>query len=152
MIGRIFIIKSALIYIILPLLIVSCDKSNEEIGEDDLLIDGHYGGNFSYNGSNYWYLLEINQNNYEEWPSGGVMYQKSYGCLTTGTYSIDRNIITFEIDSFKFSGFPEPCITDMLLPGTYTITSPEIQDSLIFERGIGDNHIIYYLKKPSLNE
>jgi hypothetical protein len=75
------------------------------------------------------------------------MFQKSMSCLTVGTYSIHNNALSFKLGSYKFKDFPEPCPSDMRLPGIYTITNTEKQDSLIFKRGTGDAQIIYYLKK-----
>jgi hypothetical protein len=70
------------------MLLVFCDNENETFNEIDLFNDGFYGGSFSYKDIDYWYSIEFNDNRYEEWPSGGAIYQKSFDCLTTGTYSI----------------------------------------------------------------
>ncbi len=139
--------KTVIFCVLLAFLIVSCDKNNEEIKENDLLYDGFYGGSFSYDSINYWYLLEINHNNYEEWPSGGAIYQKSYSCLTTGTYSINDSVITFISDTFKFKDYPEPCIDDMILPGEYQIVYRDDYDSIVFEKGMEPGKITYMLKR-----
>jgi hypothetical protein len=131
-------------------LVVSCESEDNQITNYQIS-DGCYQGYFYYQDNSYWYSICFENEEYVEWPSGGAAFQKSLGCLTVGSYSTENNFLSFELDSNKFSDFPEPCVTDMYLPGTYTITSSEIQDSLIFERGTGDNQIIYYLKKPALD-
>ena len=125
-------------------LVASCEREDNQ-STNYQISDGCYQGYFDYQDNFYWCSICFENDEYVEWPSGGVLFQKSMGCLTVGTYSTNSNIISFKIDSFKFSDFPEPCVIDMQLPGNYTITSSEIQDSLIFEKGTGDNQIIYYL-------
>lgn len=147
MIVSIYNKKSVLIYILLALLLITCHKNNQEIFENDLLNDGFYGGSFSYDSINHWYLLEIIHNNYEEWPSGGVMYQKSMGCLTTGTYLINDSIITFMLDSFKFEDYPESCVPAMILPGKYRLIYRDNYDSIVFEKETNNSKIIYMLKR-----
>jgi hypothetical protein len=141
--------KPVSLYILLAFLLVTCDKNGVELIEDDLLIDGYYGGSFAYDGLDYWYLLEINHNNYEEWPSGGAIYQKSMGCLTTGTYSINDSIITFISDSIKFEDYPFPCATGMSLPGEYQINCRDDNDSIVFEKETENSTIVYYLKRAN---
>jgi len=141
--------KTVFILITLALLMVTCDKNSDGVEENDLFNDGYYGGGFSYEGISYWYLLEINQSNYEEWPSGGAIYQKSMGCLTTGTYSINDSILTFTLDSFKFEGYPFPCVTDMILPGEYQINYRDDNDSIVFEKETENGKIVYYLNRAN---
>lgn len=69
------------------------------------------------------------------------------GCLTVGAFSIQDSFISFQLDSFKFEDYPEPCESDMLLPGNYEILYQGKPDSLIFKKGNNENEIIYYLKK-----
>lgn len=106
--------KLVLFIIALAVLLVTCDNDNEILNENDLINDSFYGGSFLYKSIDYWCLIEFNYNKYEEWPSGGAIYQKSYGCLTDGSYSINDRMLTFILDSFKFEDFPGPCVTEMI--------------------------------------
>jgi len=141
--------KTALFVITLAILLVTCDNNNEVFNENDLINDGFYGGSFSYKSIDYWCLIEFNCNKYEEFPSGGMIYQKSFSCLTTGTYWINESVLTFILDSFKFEGYPEPCVIDMLLPGEYHINYRDNNDSIVFEKETGNGKIIYYLKRAN---
>jgi len=121
-------------------------------GEEGLQIlnqmtDGYYQGYFDFQGQSYYSLIQFENGRYEEWPSGGAMYQKSMGCLSVGFYSTKNGFFTFELDSYKHQGFPESCITEMVLPGVYDIIYSDKQDSLVFKRGSGKHEITYYLKK-----
>ncbi len=138
--------KRILFIFILAVFIVGCKKSDDTNIENYKINDGCYTGTFSYQGNNYWSMICFDNNNYEEWPSGGVLFQKHPDCLTIGTYSINNNKLTFEIDSFKFNNHQDSCIPDMLLSGEFKINDLVDNDSLIFEKGIGENRIIYYLK------
>jgi len=74
------------------------------------------------------------------------MYQKDMGCLSVGRYSIDSFRFTFTLDSLKFKFFP--CfLPESKLPGEYIITNIVDGDSVIFEKGTGENRIIYFMKK-----
>jgi len=143
--------KAVLFVIALAMLLVTCDKNNEVLNENDLINDGFYGGSFLYDSIDYWCLIEFNYNKYEEWPSGGAIYQKSMGCLTTGSYSINEGMLTFILDSFKFEDYPEPCNNDMLLPGEYQINYRDNNDSIVFEKETENGKIIYYLKRAKLD-
>ena len=124
-------------------LTTGCNKQNVNYK----ITEGYYEGYFDYMDTLYWCLIQLEDKKYVEWPSGGVWFQKSFGCLTVGDYSISGDRLFFELDSFKFESFPEPCESDMLLPGEYEIYDFIDQDSLIFEKGAGDNKIVYYLKR-----
>ena len=128
-------------------LIASCDNKDENQIIQYQVAEGCYGGYFDYQNVSYWCSICFENGQYIEWPSGGVLLQKSMSCLTVGTYSKENNTMSFVLDSFKFKNFPEPCTTNMLLPGSYQITNTDKKDSLIFKRGTGNNQIIYYLKK-----
>lgn len=74
------------------------------------------------------------------------MYQKDMGCLTVGTYSIDSFRLTFTLDSIKHKYFP--CtLPGTMLPGEYKITNIVGRDSVVFEKGSGDNRIIYKMNR-----
>ena len=141
--------KTVLFVIAIAMIVVTCDNNNEVLNENDLINDGFYGGSLSYKSIDYWCLIEFNCNKYEEFPSGGMIYQKSIGCLTTGTYSINESVLTFTLDFFKFEGYPEPCVTDMLLPGEYHINYRDNNDSIVFEKETENGKIIYYLKRAN---
>lgn len=131
------------------MILVACNNDEEQIA--NLLVDGFYQGSFSYTNMDYWYLIEINRQHYEEWPSGGVMFQKSMGCLTTGSYLIHDNKITFDLDSLKFEDFPEQCITDMFLPGDYQIIYRDNNDSIVFSKLSDTDQITYKLKRKNFD-
>jgi hypothetical protein len=139
--------KKWFVFIVMSCLIIACRKTSEPNYEDIVISDGCYMGRFNYKGIDYWAEICFDKNRYEEWPSGGAAFQKSYGCLTIGTFSIGKNILTFKSDTWKFNNYPEPCVPDMILPGDYLIKGTMNNDSLIFEKGSGNSRIIYYLKK-----
>lgn len=126
---------------------VGCNKQDDTQNVNYKITEGCYGGYFDYKDTFYWCSICLEDNKYVEWPSGGAYFQKSLGCLTVGAYSINGDILSFALDSFKFVDFPESCERNMLLPGEYKIYDIIDQDSLIFEKGNGDSKIIYYLKR-----
>ena len=138
--------KNLIVVIALFAAFVACDTEVEQT-EYVPIAGGYFEGHFEYRDTAYWCLIQMADGRYEEWPSGGAMFQKSMGCLTLGSYNQQNEKITFEADKFKFPGFPEACVPDMILPGDYTIVYAGEPDSLVFKRGTGDNEIIYYLKK-----
>ena len=138
--------------------VAGCNKKNnldQEPNPDPFkgpykIAHGCYMGYFIYDGQKLKLWSEIcfdtTTSKYVEWPSGGIAYQKDMGCLTVGTYSIDSFRLTFTLESFKFKTFP--CTLPIsVLPGEYKITNIVKSDSIIFERGTGDNRIIYYMKR-----
>jgi hypothetical protein len=132
--------------IVIIALLVACDD-NIDNQINNTIADGYYEGYFDFQQTSYWCLIHFENGKYVEWPSGGAYFQKSMGCLTVGTFSAKNNIIAFELGSFKFEDFPEPCETDMLLPGNYEILYEGQQDSLVFKKGSNESEITYYLKK-----
>jgi hypothetical protein len=130
----------ALFFIVL---LISC----EDIDDNYQISDGCYEGYFKYQETSYWCSICFENGKYIEWPSGGARFQKSWSCLTVGTYSTESNTLSFVLDSYKFKDINEPCTENMLLPGRYEITNTDKIDSLIFKKGTGDNQIIYFLKK-----
>ena len=109
---------------------------------------GCYMGYFIVKGQKLWseICFDTAAHKYVEWPSGGIMYQKDMGCLSVGRYSIDSYRLTFTLDSLKFKFFP--CfLPESKLPGEYIITNIVNGDSVIFEKGTGENRIIYFMKK-----
>ena len=124
-------------------LLISC----ENLDDYDQISDGCYEGYFKYQGTSYWCSICFENGKYIEWPSGGANFQKTWSCLTIGTYSTERNTLSFMLDSFKFKDSVEPCNTNMLLPGRYKITNSNKKDSLIFKKGTGENQITYFLKR-----
>ena len=126
-------------------LMSSCDLFENQMYIE--VTDGCYHGYFRYNNQNYWSSICFENGKYVEWPSGGAMYQKSYSCITVGTYSTEDNKLEFLFGSYKMKDFPENCNADLLLPGKYKIKNSGKQDSLIFTRGSGDELIVYHLKR-----
>jgi len=139
-------VKTPLCTLILILFLTGCNE-NDTLNETDILPNDVYMGSYHYQGIDYWSEIIISDDTYNERPSGGYYYQKPYNCLTAGTYSVYGNKLTFTLDVYPFFENPsEPCNPDVLLPGEYQINSIS-SDSLIFERGTGDNRIVYYMKR-----
>lgn len=147
--------QKLLIIIICSLIFIECNKvNNSPIDENDpsflyknSIADGFYMGDFVYQGKSYWCEIEFNKNKYEEWPSGGTLYQKEMSCLTLGTYTIIDNILILKLDSFKYEGYPFPCNPSMKLPGDYKIHLITENDSIVFSREVENNKIKYHLKR-----
>lgn len=153
--------KKLLILIICTLLFIGCNKVKNDnnynndtfdINDPSILFkntitDGFYMGNFVYQGMNYWCEIDFSNGKYEEWPSGGVAFQKKMGCLTTGTYTIGNGIVSFKLSDYKFKGYQESCNPSMILPGDYKIHLITENDSIIFSRGVENNKIKYHLKR-----
>jgi len=116
------------------------------------IVGGYFEGYSDYRDTSYWCLAQMADGRYEEWPSGGAMFQKSMGYLTLGSYTMQNDAITFKSDKFKHPGFPEACVPAMLLPGSYALVYAGQPDSLVFKRGMGDNEIIYHLKKKKVGQ
>ena len=141
--------KNLFLLIALVAAVVACDTEVEQ-AEYAPIVGGHYEGHFTYRDTGYWCLIQMADGRYEEWPSGGVWFQKSMGCLTLGSYDQQNDKIIFKADKFKFPEFPEACVPAMLLPGTYAIVYAGEPDSLVFKGGTGDTEIVYYLKKKKM--
>jgi hypothetical protein len=127
----------------------SCQDDDKELISNKGVAEGYYEGWFSYRDRNYWCLIQFEEDRYEEWPSGGVMYQKSMACLTKGTYYSDGNKLVFNPGTLKHEGFPDQCVADTKLPGTYVLFNTGRQDSLVFAKGEGDSRIIYHVARMS---
>lgn len=147
-----FIVIKNCYLILLLFLILGCKKTNDTEPETFkgpyIIANGCYQGYFYFKDKSLWCDICFDTTNYkyEEWPSGGIMYQKDMGCLTVGTYSIDSFRLTFTLDSIKHKFFP--CfLPESVLPGEYKITNIVGRDSVIFEKGTGDNRIIYKMKR-----
>ena len=133
-------------------MMTSCNKTNnadpEPFKGPYKIANGCYMGYFFIKDQSLWseICFDTVTNKYEEWPSGGIMYQKDMGCLTVGTYSIDSFRLTFTLDSIKHKFFP--CtLPESILPGEYKITNIVGRDSIIFEKGTGGNRIIYKMRR-----
>jgi hypothetical protein len=145
------VLKKIIGLLIIVLTIGNFIRCNDET-EDVRFASGIYMGHFDYQGTHYWCEIDFDSTRYVEVPSGGAFYQKSDLCLTVGGYTTHENKIVFTLDSFKFPGSSETCVSDMLLPGEYTIYNTNKADSIIFERGKDSHEIKYYLKKLILDE
>lgn len=137
-----------IISILLIILFPSCESDN--LSPNYQITDGTYLGYFLHQNHSYWYSIIFTNGKYLERPSGIEEDQKELGCISFGSYSIDKNIISFEFEYSVFSNQLDLCMTDWSLPGSYKIISSELQDTLIFERGTGENHIAYHLKKKEI--
>lgn len=125
--------------------LIACNDNVEN--QVNTTIDGSYVGHFDYHDTSYWCAIELKNGKYEEFPSGGVYMQKPMYCLTVGEFSIQNKFITFQLDSFKYPGYPKPCKSGMPLPGNYEILYQGPSDSLVFKKRDIENDIIYYLNK-----
>ncbi len=139
--------KTIFYTLILIALFTGCSKNSDTPDDNQKIPEGDYIGYFDYHDTLYWYAVSIDGNMYTEWPSGGAYYQKSFSCLTVGTYSLKGDIVTFYPDSFKFEGFPEMCNSDMVLQGEFIVDEKMDTDSLIFNRNLNTNGIKYYLQR-----
>lgn len=146
--------KQYYLIILFVFLITGCNKNNNIETDSEpfkgpyKIPGGSYMGNIIVKGQKLWseICFDTATHKYIEWPSGGIMYQKEMGCLSVGTYSIDSSRLTFTLDSLKFKFFP--CsLPESKLPGEYRITNIVDRDSIIFEKGTGENRIIYFMKK-----
>lgn len=136
--------KRISLIILIAGILFSCTKQDDNTA---IQLEGTFSGYFEYKGTTYWSSISFDEDTYTEWPSGGIYYQKSIECLSVGTYLLNENTCTFHLDSFKYSQHQNPCESDILLPGEYEVTYLSAQDSIVFEKGIGVNRIVYYLGK-----
>jgi len=129
---------------------IGCNKTDDNSSYK--IINGMYVGYYSYKGNNYWHSINLDHNKYEEFPSGGVFYQKDIICLTVGSFSTNRENLIFEPDSFKFGESDGiNCNSDLILSGDFKINYIE-NDSISFEKEAGEKRIIYFLKRYKDNE
>jgi hypothetical protein len=132
----------------LIILFPSCESDNPS--PNDQIMDGTYLGYFIHENHSYWYSIHFANGNYFERPSGIEKDQKELGCISYGSYSLVNNILSFEYEYSVFSDQRDPCLVDWSLPGSYNIINSKLNDSLVFERGSGENHISYHLKKMEI--
>jgi len=121
------------------------DSDEEALLEKDRFSEGIYMGYFVFQDQNYWCEIVYNGNKYEEWPSGGAYFQKEMSCLTTGSFIVKNNILTYNLEKYKFPSFPVTCNSEMNLPGDYKIHLITKNDSLVFSKGVGKDKIKYHL-------
>ena len=130
-------------------ILISCNKDNQ-LHPDYKITDGYYMGTFSYQGEKYFSEIVFDKNKYEEWPSGGFLYQKALTCLSIGRDTIIDDILSFKLDSIKYNFPGWECNPNMFLPGEYKINLINEEDSLVFSRGLKANLIVYNLKRLKL--
>jgi len=140
-----------LLVLLITVFIVGCQGKKETYIADNKVQNGIYLGYFEYQNQKYWCEIEFINDKYVEWPSGGAMFQKSYGCLTVGTWSAGNGKLTFNMGSYKMPGYPESCVQDMLMPGQYNFYDVMKSDSLVFENGSNAGRIKYHLVKLQLD-
>ncbi len=141
---------SFFIFLIISIL-SGCKGSAEMSNRISVIENGIYMGYFEYQDKNYWCEIEFTNDQYIEWPSGGAMFQKSYGCLTVGTWSAGNGKLIFNMGSYKMPGYPETCVPDMLITGQYNFYDVSKSDSLVFEKGSNASRIKYHLIKLQLD-
>jgi len=120
-----------LITIIIPFFLLSCNDDNLNNSELRLKA-GVYEGSFHYDTLQLWESFGISDFGFEEYASGGVMYQKYPNCaLTKGTYTLSEGTISFI--NIQIAQPPNGKISDhqneLLLIGDYIVES--ISDSTI---------------------
>lgn len=137
--------KALIPIFLVTLLFIACEPDSTN---NYVLTDGVYMGIYHYQNKTYFSEIEIDSNRYEEWPSGGFIYQKSDLCLTVGKYSVSGDILSFKPDSFKYKMPDYQCTTeDMVLSGDFRLKVFGVSDSIKFSRGRGSSSISYILKK-----
>lgn len=96
---------------------------------EDHIKPGYYSGTFQYDNIILWESIGISSNSFEEYASGGVMYQKYPEiCLTKGTFKIINDSINFS--DIQITQPPiDNCGDDFLLMDSYYIE--ELSDSAI---------------------
>jgi len=115
-----------LFFSIICISLLACEKTNNKIQ------NGHYSGYFKYGTIQLWESFGIENDNFIEYASGGVMSQKfPIYCLTKGTYKIRGG--TIEFNNIQVAQPPNKelstCDQDFLLIGSYNIE--ELNDSTI---------------------
>ena len=112
-----------IIFIVFTLFVVGCerDNSNDSILK---LKEGIYEGSFIYDTLQLWESIGIIKDSFEEYASGGVMYQKyAKYALTKGTYKIIGDSIYFSDIHLAQppNGNPDNFEKDFLLMGSYLV-------------------------------
>jgi len=139
--------RKTLFVVFLIVNIASCENTDNQEMLNYHIDNGCYEGYFEYQNDHYRCSICFENGTYFERP-GQLSTRKNDYCLTAGTYSTESNNLFFEFEFRVFhDAYRQECLLDMHLPGTYEIRNSEVQDSLIFSRGNGDNYIIYKLKK-----
>jgi hypothetical protein len=131
------------------LILISCNKDNQ-FHPDYKITEGYYMGTFTYQNKKYFSEIVFDKNKYEEFPSGGFIYQKAETCLSIGRDTIIDDILSFKLDSIKYNFPGWECNPNMFLPGEYKINLLNEEDSLVFSRGLKANLIVYNLKRLKL--
>jgi len=142
-----------MLFLLFAGLISGCGKLGDDHAAKNgaVIQDGIYMGYFEYQNQKYWSEIAFDGNTYVEWPSGGAMFQKPYGCLTVGTFEVSGYKLIFKLGAYKMKEFPGECVNDMSLPDVYTIYGTMKKDSIVFEKGSGSAKIKYHLLKLKLN-
>lgn len=141
--------KYFILFFLFFLILISC-KKDIQLLHDYKITDGYYMGTFTYQDKKYFSEIVFDNNKYEEWPSGGFIYQKAETCLSIGRDTIIDDFIFFKLDSIKYNFPGWECNPDMFLPGEYKIDFLNEKDSLVFSRGQKSNLIVYNLKRLKL--
>ena len=127
----------ALMILIILLTCFSCDKEEEKI-----FLNGYYSGTFTLGNATYSELISFTDEFYIEFPSLGIKNQL-LPCFSHGYYELDGNTITFDrAEKTNCSG------PDRLLSGEYDII--QMGDTLIFEKGLGDEYVVYTMIETSV--
>jgi hypothetical protein len=136
-----------LLFILIPVFLVSCNDDNLSSSEMRLKT-GLYEGSFHYDTLKLWESFGIMDFDFEEYASGGAMYQKYPNCaLTKGTCKITEGTISFS--NIQIAQPPDGKITEhqneLLLIGDYTIEN--VSDSTIdFWKNSSKGRQEYHLK------
>lgn len=113
----------------------------------NIVKSGYYVGYFEYQGIHYYSSVILNNNDYSEGASGGVVYQKNPASLTEGRYFIYEGNIIFNPQHYQMN---ESEIwkrnPDLILDGAFKIIFLK-SDSISFARGSDDKKIVYLLRR-----
>jgi hypothetical protein len=132
---------------LLAVFAVSCKKETAEKSPSHGITDGIYMGSIQFQGQRYFSQIHFIDGTFEEYASGGVMYQKMPNCLTEGNYSIQSGAIRFNPKSLPEKG-SAPCTPEMELSGAYSYYIAA--DSVSFWRTARNVKVEYTLKKMAL--
>ncbi len=109
---------------------ISCEKENNDVAFK--LKNGAYMGSFKYDNNHFWEAFTIQDESFDEYASGGVLFQKApVYPLTNGTYEIINDSIYFINIQLPQSAIEDisDYDKDFLLMGSYYIE--EFSDSTI---------------------
>jgi len=134
-------------HVILLLVLISFTGCSKEDNPGVRIKDGFYDGSLKYDNQIIWESFGIKEDTFEEYASGGVMYQKWPSiCLTSGSYKILDNSIIFDkvenpLPPYSLDG----CDEEYLLKGSYNIEE-RTDSTIVFSKNAVKGMQKYSLK------